>query len=188
MVVLAQSQKNKSDKNSLLNSDAFSSFKMLSPIGAIGIQSTEQSLISVTLQPSANNTYALRDPENPVEQNTSEAIKRYFLQDFEGYQKALSKIPLSLEQGTTFQRQVWQALMEIPCGETRSYEWIANAIDNPRAIRAVGQANRRNPFPILVPCHRVVNKNGELGGYMGQNDPQTNASSIKQKLLQLEQG
>jgi methylated-DNA-[protein]-cysteine S-methyltransferase len=67
--------------------------------------------------------------------------------------------------GTNFRQQVWQALREIPWGETRSYQEVAEHIHNPKAAQAVGQANRRNPVPLIVPCHRVIGKNGRSCGY-----------------------
>lgn len=67
--------------------------------------------------------------------------------------------------GTPFQQAVWQALCDIPYGETVSYLQIAEAIGNPRAVRAVGAANGRNPLSIIVPCHRVIGRSGELTGY-----------------------
>jgi len=70
--------------------------------------------------------------------------------------------------GTDFQQQVWSALRQIPYGETRSYEDIARAIDNPKAVRAVGGANGDNRIPIVIPCHRVVRSDGSLGGYGGE--------------------
>jgi AraC family transcriptional regulator of adaptative response/methylated-DNA-[protein]-cysteine methyltransferase len=69
--------------------------------------------------------------------------------------------------GTPFEMQVWQALQDIPYGETRSYEDVARAIGSPKAVRAVGRANGLNRVAIVIPCHRVVNKSGELGGYGG---------------------
>lgn len=69
--------------------------------------------------------------------------------------------------GTPFQHRVWQALADIPFGETRSYSAIAHAIENDRAVRAVGAANGRNPLPIVVPCHRVIGRDGSLTGYAG---------------------
>jgi AraC family transcriptional regulator of adaptative response/methylated-DNA-[protein]-cysteine methyltransferase len=70
--------------------------------------------------------------------------------------------------GTDFQKQVWDALGQIPYGETRSYEEIARVIDNPKAVRAVGRANGANRIPIVIPCHRVVRADGSLGGYGGE--------------------
>ncbi len=89
-------------------------------------------------------------------------------------------IPLDL-RGTDFQLACWQALLEIPYGETRSYGDIARAIGHPQAFRAVGMSNNRNPVAIVVPCHRVIASGGSLCGYGGGLD-------IKRKLLDLEQG
>ena len=73
-------------------------------------------------------------------------------------------LPLRMK-GTAFQQNVWRALLEIPYGETRSYKQIAEAIGNPKAVRAVGMANNRNPLLVVVPCHRVIGANGKLIGY-----------------------
>jgi methylated-DNA-[protein]-cysteine S-methyltransferase len=89
------------------------------------------------------------------------------------------ELPLSME-GTAFRKRVWQELRNIPYGETRSYAEIAVAIGIPQAPRAVGQANRANPLPIFIPCHRVIGKNGDLVGYAGTR------TDIKRILLQLE--
>jgi len=82
-------------------------------------------------------------------------------------------------EGTEFQRRVWQALAKIPYGATISYGELAVQIGNPKACRAVGMANARNPIPIVIPCHRVIGKNGTLTGFGGGLD-------IKEKLLALE--
>ena len=74
------------------------------------------------------------------------------------------RLPLN-PQGTDFQKRVWKALCDIPYGETRSYKQIAEAIGNPKAVRAVGMANNRNPLLIVVPCHRVIGSDGKLVGY-----------------------
>lgn len=93
----------------------------------------------------------------------------------------LSQFEVKLNpQGTDFQKQVWQALVTIPFGETRSYQAIAQQINNPKAVRAVGAANGRNPIPIIVPCHRVIGADGKLTGFaMGLE--------MKQQMLKLEQ-
>ncbi|SFX65284.1 methylated-DNA--[protein]-cysteine S-methyltransferase [Marinospirillum alkaliphilum] len=78
--------------------------------------------------------------------------------------RLIADLPLDL-QGTPFQLQVWQALLQIPRGQTRSYAQIAASIGKPRAIRAVGTACGANPIPFLVPCHRVLRSDGSLGGY-----------------------
>jgi AraC family transcriptional regulator of adaptative response/methylated-DNA-[protein]-cysteine methyltransferase len=82
--------------------------------------------------------------------------------------------------GTPFQRQVWQQLLEVPYGQTRSYQELAAKLGNPSAVRAVGRANGMNRLAIVIPCHRIVNKNGDLGGYGG-------GLRRKQYLLNLEQ-
>lgn len=81
--------------------------------------------------------------------------------------------------GTVFQRRVWLELMKIPYGKTCSYSQLAQKIQNPKAVRAVGSANGRNPLSIVIPCHRVIASNGTLGGYAGGLD-------IKNRLLELE--
>jgi methylated-DNA-[protein]-cysteine S-methyltransferase len=96
---------------------------------------------------------------------------------FAGQRRAFS-FPLDL-RGTDFQRACWQALLQIPYGETRSYADIARAVGRPQGFRAVGMANNRNPVAIVVPCHRVVASDGTLCGYGGGLD-------IKRQLLQLE--
>lgn len=87
-------------------------------------------------------------------------------------------LPLSLE-GTDFQKLVWNTLKAIPYGETKSYKDIAEAIGNPKACRAVGMANNKNPISIIIPCHRVIGSNGKLVGYRG-------GVEIKKQLLDLE--
>jgi methylated-DNA-[protein]-cysteine S-methyltransferase len=78
-------------------------------------------------------------------------------------------LPLRLE-GTLFQKKVWEQLTTIPCGETRSYQEIAQSLNIPKAYRAIGQANSKNRFVIIIPCHRVIHANGALGGYNGGID------------------
>lgn len=87
-------------------------------------------------------------------------------------------LPLN-PKGTEFQKRVWKALCDIPYGETRSYKQVAEAIGNPKAVRAVGMANNRNPLLIVVPCHRVIGADGKLVGYAAGIDK-------KEFLLRLE--
>ena len=87
-------------------------------------------------------------------------------------------LPLN-PRGTDFQKRVWRALCDIPYGETQSYKQIAEAIGNPKAVRAVGMANNRNPITIVVPCHRVIGADGKLVGYGG-------GLEMKEFLLRLE--
>ena len=100
-------------------------------------------------------------------------LKEYFA----GRRKRFS-LPLDLS-GTPFQKRVWKELTKIPHGKTRSYQAIALRINNPKAVRAVGSANGKNPFCVIVPCHRVKAADGSLGGYSG-------GSKIKKRLLRLE--
>ncbi len=102
-------------------------------------------------------------------------LKAYFkgeLQDF--------KVPIDT-QGTAFQMQAWDALLKIPYGETRSYLEQAHAINKPKAFRAVASANRNNRISILIPCHRVIAKNGSLAGYGGGLDRKEFLISLENK-------
>jgi len=100
------------------------------------------------------------------------------LEEFFGEKRKVFDLPLVFH-GTDFQVSVWKALQKIPYGKTRSYGEIASIIKNPKASRAVGLANNRNPISIIVPCHRVIGHNGKLVGYGGGLD-------LKQRLLELE--
>ncbi|MGJ6652925.1 methylated-DNA--[protein]-cysteine S-methyltransferase [Listeria monocytogenes] len=99
---------------------------------------------------------------------------------FEGKREHFD-LPVLLK-GTDFQQKVWQALSEIPYGVVVSYKDIAISAGSPKAVQAEGQANRANPIPIIIPCHRCVKSNGELGGYNGADVDK------KQYLLALEKG
>ncbi|HHT9145585.1 MAG: methylated-DNA--[protein]-cysteine S-methyltransferase [Candidatus Brocadiaceae bacterium] len=89
--------------------------------------------------------------------------------------------PLDLCSGTPFQIMVWNKLREIPYGECRSYKWVAEGIGNPRAARAVGMANNKNPLPPVIPCHRVIGSDGSLTGY-------ASGLHIKKYLIEMEKG
>ncbi|HHY68341.1 MAG TPA: methylated-DNA--[protein]-cysteine S-methyltransferase [Alicyclobacillus sp.] len=115
----------------------------------------------------------VRDPES-----CRDAV-RQLEEYFSGRRRAFD-VALSLPEDSPFRRRVWAALREIPYGQVRSYGEIAAAIGNPRAVRAVGQANRANPLPIFIPCHRVVGKKGDLVGYAGSR------TDLKAHLLRLE--
>ncbi|MGI6732229.1 MAG: methylated-DNA--[protein]-cysteine S-methyltransferase [Anaerovoracaceae bacterium] len=112
--------------------------------------------------------------ETPLLKETSKQLEEYF----QGSRKEFS-LPLNPIGGTPFMRKVWAALQEIPYGETRSYKDIAVSVGSPKACRAVGMANNRNPISIVVPCHRVIGSSGSLIGYGGGLD-------LKAFLLDLE--
>jgi O-6-methylguanine DNA methyltransferase len=107
--------------------------------------------------------------DTPADDASAEHWAHIAVQQLEEYfagQRKQFEVPLVL-RGTPFQVSVWKALLQIPYGETRSYGDIARAIGRDRAVRAVGQANRANPIPVIIPCHRVVGSNGTLTGYAG---------------------
>ena len=99
--------------------------------------------------------------ESELIKETCHQLSEYF----EGTRKYFD-LPIN-PQGTIFQKKVWKELSKIPYGQTRSYKDIAHAIGNPKAYRAVGMANNKNPITIIIPCHRVIGKNGDLTGYAG---------------------
>jgi methylated-DNA-[protein]-cysteine S-methyltransferase len=106
----------------------------------------------------------------------TQAIKQ--LTEYFSGQRTTFDLPLA-PQGTLFQQTTWQALQSLTYGETQSYAWLANKINNPKAVRAVGRANGANPIAIIIPCHRIIGANGTLTGYAG-------GLSLKEKLLTLE--
>jgi methylated-DNA-[protein]-cysteine S-methyltransferase len=111
---------------------------------------------------------------SPLLQNAIQQLKEYF-----AGKRTTFDLPLKWK-GTDFQEKVWKALCEIPYGTTVSYGEIAEKIGHPKAVRAVGQANRANNLAIVVPCHRVIGKNKQLTGYAG------NRIDVKEQLLELE--
>jgi len=102
--------------------------------------------------------HSLRQAEEQFRQ-TREELLAYFGGDLEEF-----RVPLA-PRGTLFQREVWQALLRIPFGETRSYAEVAASIGRPGSARAVGMANGRNPISLIIPCHRVIGQDGSLTGY-----------------------
>jgi len=98
---------------------------------------------------------------NPMLRQAIEQLRAYFAGELRDFELTLDM------QGTEFQKRVWGELQNIPYGETRSYSFVANTIGAPKAVRAVGAANGRNPVPIVVPCHRVIGAGGSLTGYGG---------------------
>ena len=151
-------------------------------MGWAGILASPKGLLVTTLpQRSAQEAYqVLGNRVNHATQSPDcfddliERLKMYF-----SGQKVSFPDKLDLIGATPFQCKVWQITRLIPYGETNSYLWVAKQIKKARAARAVGQALRRNPLPIIVPCHRVLACNGKLGGFNG-------GLEMKQQLLQLE--
>ncbi len=141
------------------------------PIGTIGIAEEDGFISHLFLDKESHEKFEAA--ETPLIRKAAAQLKEYF----EG-QRTKFDLPLSM-QGTEFQKTVWKALQTIAPGKTCSYADIALQIGSPKAVRAVGLANKRNPIPIIVPCHRVVGKDGSLTGYAG-------GLSMKQYLLELE--
>ncbi len=142
------------------------------PIGEISIAEDEKGICEISLNSVyVDNSYIKK--ETPLIKQAEKELREYF----EGTRKVFT-VPLSLK-GTPFQMKVWEELRKIPYGETLSYGQIAENVGNPKAARAVGMANNKNPIMIIVPCHRVIGKNGKLVGYAGGVD-------IKEKLLKIE--
>ena len=118
---------------------------------------------------------AAEDSGNGVLARTMKQLRQYFRGERQTFD-----LPLA-PRGTAFQQRVWNALLTIPFGETRSYLEIARQIESPAAVRAVGAANGRNPIAIVIPCHRVIGSNGTLTGFGG-------GLNVKRMLLDLELG
>lgn len=143
-----------------------------SPIGPLTLAEQEGKITHLFLSGFA--------PVKTAEKET-ELLRRAKKQLDEYFASSRKEFTLPLAPaGTEFQQTVWRALQTIPYGETRSYGQIAAQIGNPKASRAVGHANNRNPIAILIPCHRVLGANGALVGYAG-------GLPVKKKLLKLEQ-
>ncbi len=130
---------------------------MDSPIGALELIASKKGLVSVNFC----NKKITDKTENPHLKLARLQLQEYF---------AGKRTKFSVRQdtaGTTFQESVWKKLSCIPYGKTWNYGELAKAVDKPKAQRAVGGANNKNPLPIIVPCHRVIGKNGRLTGYAG---------------------
>ncbi|MCP1469816.1 methylated-DNA-[protein]-cysteine S-methyltransferase [Sphingobium sp. OAS761] len=136
-----------------------------SPVGDLTLVASNAGLVAILWPDDSPDRVRIGrcapDHDHPVLRNTAHQLARYFA-------GTLRQFDLPLDpRGTAFQRSVWQALRDIPFGETRSYGQIARQIGRPTASRAVGAANGRNPLSIVAPCHRVVGADGALTGFAG---------------------
>jgi len=148
-----------------------------SPVGKLTLVASGDGLAGILWENDRPHRVRLdlqaEDEGHPVLLETERQLGEYFA----GQRKAFA---LKLDvAGTPFQRQVWNALLTIPFGETRSYGQIASQIGSPSAVRAVGAANGRNPISIVAPCHRVIGSTGRLTGFAG-------GLAVKARLLALE--
>jgi O-6-methylguanine DNA methyltransferase len=139
---------------------------------------SERGLLRLGWSPAGSSAASALGPARPPEADLAEPYCNVLEAYFAGGNVDPSVLPVELE-GTPFQHKVWQALRDIPRGRVRSYAAVASAIGSPRAMRAVGGANGRNPLTIVVPCHRVVEAGMRIGGYTG-------GLHIKRFLLELE--
>ncbi len=145
-----------------------------SPIGIIKIEENQGKVTSISME-RRENRQKKANPEHPSE--LTDRVSKQLEEYFQG-KRSQFDFPCCPE-GTAFQKKVWQTLLEIPYGETRSYKDIAAAIGQPKACRAVGMANNKNPIALAIPCHRVIGSKGELTGYAG-------GLEIKKQLLDME--
>jgi methylated-DNA-[protein]-cysteine S-methyltransferase len=144
-------------------------FVMKSPLGNIAVTVSSHGLQELK----RTSEESVKPPKTPFGRQVRDQMKDYFA-------KKLKKFDVQLDlQGSEFQKKVWNELCRIPYGSMVSYGHIAQCVGNPKAARAVGSANHRNPLWIVVPCHRVVSSQGKLTGYAGGLD-------MKAHLLQLE--
>lgn len=139
--------------------------EMPSPVGILKLVATENALVAVLWENENPKRVRLAElieqVNHPILLETQKQLREYFAGTRQQFD-----LPLDFE-GTVFQKKVWQALLSIPFGETRSYRDIAQQVGNIKAVRAVGAANGKNPISIIAPCHRVVGVNGKLVGFAG---------------------
>jgi len=152
------------------------------PLGWTGVAATPAGIYRVALalsgEPEFLKTLRILHPSPEKRGDKLAGVEKEFHLYFRGMLKQFS-CKLDLTGGTCFQQQVWRKLMTIPFGKTKSYKWLARSVNRPKAFRAAGNANGRNPVPVIVPCHRVIRQNGDLGGFTG-------GTHLKQFLLDLE--
>ncbi len=139
-------------------------------MGWVGISGSEKGLLTLIL-PRVSFDEVVRklgielQQDSPLPGSLIDIVER-LNKYFDGYKVSFPD-KLDFSKWTGFQRKVWEVTKTIPYGETRSYSWVAEKVGNKAAVRAVGNAEGANPLPIIVPCHRVLAKNGGLGGYGG---------------------
>ncbi len=135
-----------------------------SPEGWWVLTTTETHLLTLDYAGESCPEAARTTPQSKLEQRLDCMLSRYF----KGEPVDFARVPVQLN-GTPFQNAVLESLRTVPYGAVRHYQWLAEASGNPKAVRAVGGALGRNPLPIVIPCHRIVAKNGDLGGFMRGN-------------------
>ena len=152
---------------------------MKSPVGKLKLVASDKGLAAILWEDDNPKRVRLNlveeEPRNPILLETEHQLTEYFA----GKRKVFT-VKLDFN-GTDFQKSVWQTLLKIPFGQTRSYGEIAKSLGNSNAMRAVGAANGKNPISIIAPCHRVIGSTGKLTGFAG-------GLEVKAQLLELERG
>src|ERR1700722_14393777 len=150
-----------------------------SPVGKLKIVASDRALVAVLWENDNPKRVRLsnfpEDRDNSILLRTEGELHEYFAGKRGGF-----SVPLDL-RGTAFQKQVWERLLGIPYGETRTYGQLAAQLGNPRATRAIGAANSRNPISIIVPCHRVIGASGKLTGFAGGLDAKAHLLSLEER-------
>lgn len=148
-----------------------------SPVGQLKLVASDKGLVAILWHNDKPGrvplTGLVEDPGHPVLTRTEQQLREYFA----GTRKAFD-LPLDM-RGTPFQKNVWEALLAIPFGQTRSYGELAKQLGSPSASRAVGAANGRNPISIVVPCHRVIGASGKLTGFAGGLETKAHLLSLE---------
>jgi methylated-DNA-[protein]-cysteine S-methyltransferase len=157
-------------------------FSMLTtPLGDLGIFADNTAIFRVEFIDKVKEI-ALMDT-NALKENGLTLLAKTQLEQYFNGELTTFDLPLT-PQGTTFRQQTWLALLKIPYGETRYYGQQAELMNNKKAVRAVGAANGANPIAIIIPCHRVIGKNGSLTGYAGGLDRKAWLLNFEQKIAQ----
>ena len=151
---------------------------MKSPVGKLKLVASDKGLVAILWENDSPRRVRLSElvpsEQHPVLVEAERQLGEYFA----GSRKTFS-IALDM-RGTPFQKNVWEALLAIPFGETRSYGQLAKQLGNPRATRAVGAANGRNPVSIIVPCHRVIGSSGKHTGFAGGLETKAHLLSLEE--------
>lgn len=155
-------------------------YKMMdSPVGTLKLVASDHGLVAVLWQNDKPSRVRLDELVEDSTHATLVKAERQLGEYFAGNRKTFS-VPLDM-RGTPFQKHVWEALLGIPFGETRSYGQLARQLGNAKAMRAVGAANGRNPISIVVPCHRVIGSTGKLTGFAGGLETKAQLLSLEDR-------
>lgn len=139
--------------------------QLKTPIGLLGIAADDQAVTEVLFMDGTGKSKQLPNAGWVAVDDVGLGVAQQLNEYFSG-ERYTFDLPLD-PQGTEFQKAVWQALLDIPYGTTCTYQHIAQKIRRPKAMRAVGAANGKNPIPVIIPCHRVIGANGNLTGFGG---------------------